>query len=194
MSVIEIVSLALVGLFLLVAVVRLFRKPLKLALRVVLNSALGLGVLWLLNSTAPVTGLTLGVNWFNALTVGVLGLPGLGLLLLVKWVLVWYIGRKASLYSVQQSVCSFNRELILHIDHLKQAQWQFFFPDQRKVFLNSSAVDRDFSVSRPMAIALIFFQTGDPISVTVFNIYVVRPAADGFLKSMVVKVDRFSSF
>ena len=35
-----------------------------------------------------VTGLTLGVNWFNALTVGVLGLPGLGLLLLVKWVLV----------------------------------------------------------------------------------------------------------
>ena len=83
MSVIEIVSLALVGLFLLVAVVRL-----KLALRVVLNSALGLGVLWLLNSTAPVTGLTLGVNWFNALTVGVLGLPGLGLLLLVKWVLV----------------------------------------------------------------------------------------------------------
>ena len=88
MSVIEIVSLALVGLFLLVAVVRLFRKPLKLALRVVLNSALGLGVLWLLNSTAPVTGLTLGVNWFNALTVGVLGLPGLGLLLLEKWVLV----------------------------------------------------------------------------------------------------------
>ena len=72
----------------LVAVVRLFRRPLKLALRVVLNSALGLGVLWLLNSTAPVTGLTLGVNWFNALTVGVLGLPGLGLLLLVKWVLV----------------------------------------------------------------------------------------------------------
>lgn len=88
MSVIEIVSLALVGLFLLVAVVRLFRKPLKLALRVVLNSVLGLGVLWLLNSTAPITGLTLGVNWFNALTVGVLGLPGLGLLLLVKWVLV----------------------------------------------------------------------------------------------------------
>ena len=88
MSVVEVAALGLVGLFLLVAVVRLFRKPLKLALRVVLNSALGLGVLWLLNSTAPVTGLTLGVNWFNALTVGVLGVPGLGLLLLVKWVLV----------------------------------------------------------------------------------------------------------
>ena len=88
MSVIEIAALALVGLFLLVAVARLLRRPLKLALRVVLNSALGLLALWLLDSTAPVTELTLGVNWFNALTVGVLGLPGLGLLLLVKWVLV----------------------------------------------------------------------------------------------------------
>lgn len=88
MSGIEITALALVGLLLLVAVVRLFRRPLKLALRVVVNGALGLGALWLLNSAAPITGLTLGLNWFNALTVGVLGLPGLGLLLLVKWVLV----------------------------------------------------------------------------------------------------------
>ena len=88
MSGIEITALALVGLFLLVAVVRLFHRPLRLALRVVVNGALGLGALWLLNSAAPITGLTLGLNWFNALTVGVLGLPGLGLLLLVKWVLV----------------------------------------------------------------------------------------------------------
>ena len=91
MSVIEIAALALVGLFLLLKpelVFHLLRRPLKLALRVVLNSALGLLALWLLDSTAPVTGLTLGVNWFNALTVGVLGVPGLGLLLLVKWVLV----------------------------------------------------------------------------------------------------------
>lgn len=88
MSVVKIAALSLTVLFLLVAVVRLFRRPLKLALRVVVNGALGLGALWLLNSAAPITGLTLGLNWFNALTVGVLGLPGLGLLLLVKWVLV----------------------------------------------------------------------------------------------------------
>ena len=80
MSVVKIAALSLTVLFLLVAVVRLFHRPLRLALRVVFNSALGL--------LAPVTGLTLGVNWFNALTVGVLGVPGLGLLLLVKWVLV----------------------------------------------------------------------------------------------------------
>ena len=87
MSVVEVTALGLVGLFLLVAVVRLFRKPLKLAARVLVNSGLGLAALWLLSAAAP-AGLTLGVNWFNALTVGVLGVPGLGLLLLVKWVLV----------------------------------------------------------------------------------------------------------
>ena len=88
MSVVKIAALSLTVLFLLVAVVRLFHRPLRLALRVVFNSALGLLALWILERTAPVTGLTLGVNWFNALTVGVLGVPGLGLLLLVKWVLV----------------------------------------------------------------------------------------------------------
>lgn len=31
-------------------------------------------------------GLTLGVNLFNALTVGALGLPGVGLLLMLNWV------------------------------------------------------------------------------------------------------------
>lgn len=88
MSVVEITAAGAAGLFLLVAAVRLLHRPLKLVLRVVLNSGLGLLALWLLDSTAPVTGLTLGVNWFNALTVGILGVPGLGLLLLVKWVLV----------------------------------------------------------------------------------------------------------
>ena len=59
-----------------------------MVLRVVLNSALGFGALWLLNATAAVTGISLGLNLFNALTIGVLGVPGLGLLLLVKWVLI----------------------------------------------------------------------------------------------------------
>ena len=88
MSVVEKCALGLVLLFLAVACATLLRKPLKMVLRVVLNSALGFGALWLLNTTAAVTGLSLGLNLFNALTIGVLGVPGLGLLLLVKWVLI----------------------------------------------------------------------------------------------------------
>lgn len=87
MSVVEKVSLGLVLLFLVVACVRLFSAPLKVALRVLINSVLGFGALWLLNLTGDVTGIALGLNIFNSLTVGILGVPGLFLLLLLQWVL-----------------------------------------------------------------------------------------------------------
>ena len=87
MSVVEKIALGLTLLFLVVVCLRLFAAPLKLALKVVFNSALGFGAVWLLNLTTSVTGLSLGLNWFNALLFGIPGLPGFGLLLLVKWVL-----------------------------------------------------------------------------------------------------------
>lgn len=88
MSLVEKCALGLVLLFLLVACLRLLRQPLKLALRVLVNSALGFCAVWLLNTTTAVTGLSLGLNLFNALTIGILGIPGLGLLLLLQWVLL----------------------------------------------------------------------------------------------------------
>ena len=73
--------------FLLVALIRVFSVPLKLTLRLLANTLLGFGVLWLINRTAALTGVSLGLNLWNALTIGVLGLPGVLLLLLVQWVL-----------------------------------------------------------------------------------------------------------
>lgn len=87
MSVVEKIALGLTLLFLVVVCLRLFAAPLKLALKVAFNSALGFGSLWLLNLTTSVTGLSLGLNWFNAIVIGILGVPGFGLLLLVQWVL-----------------------------------------------------------------------------------------------------------
>ena len=87
MSVVEKIELGLTLLFLVVVCLRLFAAPLKLALKVVFNSALGFGALWLLNLTTTVTGLSLGLNIFNAAVIGILGVPGFGLLLLVQWVL-----------------------------------------------------------------------------------------------------------
>lgn len=87
MSVVEKIALGLVLLFLVVMCLRLFAAPLKLALKVLLNSALGFGAVWLLNLTTAATGLSLGLNLFNAAIIGILGIPGFGLLLLVQWVL-----------------------------------------------------------------------------------------------------------
>lgn len=73
--------------FLLLALIRLFRAPLRLALKLLTNTLLGFSALYLLNLTSAVTGLAIGLNLWNALTVGILGLPGLVLLLALQWVL-----------------------------------------------------------------------------------------------------------
>ena len=69
-----------------VAVIRLFRVPLRLSLRLLGNTLAGFFALYLVNMTSTVTGLFLGLNLWNALTVGILGLPGLLLLLALQWV------------------------------------------------------------------------------------------------------------
>ena len=71
--------------FFLITLLRIFRTPLRLALKLLMNTALGFLALWAVNATAAVTGVALGLNLLNALTVGVLGLPGFVLLLLAQW-------------------------------------------------------------------------------------------------------------
>ena len=87
MSVLEQSAMALLAILAVVAVLRIVAAPAKLVLRLSVNTALGFGALWLLQRTAAVTGFPLGLSLFNAVTVGVLGLPGLGLLLALHWVL-----------------------------------------------------------------------------------------------------------
>lgn len=73
--------------FFLIALLRIFSTPLRLALKVLGNTLLGFLALWVVNLTAELTGIALGLNLWNALVVGVLGLPGFILLLLTEWVL-----------------------------------------------------------------------------------------------------------
>ena len=78
---------ALLAGFFLIALLRVFSAPLKLAVKLLVNTFLGFFALWVVNLTAGATGVALGMNVWNALVVGVLGLPGFALLLLVQWVL-----------------------------------------------------------------------------------------------------------
>lgn len=64
----------------------IFRRPLGWLVKLLARSALGLGFLALWAQSGLAAGLALGVNAFNALTLGLLGLPGLGLLFLFRWV------------------------------------------------------------------------------------------------------------
>lgn len=62
--------------FFLIALLRVFSAPFRLALKLLLNTALGFLALWAVRLTAGVTGIALGLNLWNALVIGVLGLPG----------------------------------------------------------------------------------------------------------------------
>ena len=85
MGLTEKAALGILILFVAGATLRLFKAPLKLAVQVLINTLLGFGALALLNLVQPLTGISLGVNLLNALVIGILGVPGLGLLLLVQW-------------------------------------------------------------------------------------------------------------
>ena len=82
----KIIASLLVGFFI-IALIRVFRTPLRLALKLLVNTVLGFLALWAVNAASAVTGIALGLNLWNALVIGVLGLPGFVLLLLVQWVL-----------------------------------------------------------------------------------------------------------
>lgn len=80
-----------VGMWLLLTVAVLaalvvLRRPLGALLRLLARSAAGLGAVWLFNLVGGFIGVQVGMNVFSALAVGLLGLPGLGLLLLLQCV------------------------------------------------------------------------------------------------------------
>jgi inhibitor of the pro-sigma K processing machinery len=65
-------------------VVKLLLKPMKWTLRAVIHGLGGFACLWLVNTTAVFTGLTLPVNAVTVLLTGTLGIPGLALVTLLE--------------------------------------------------------------------------------------------------------------
>mgnify|MGYP000297739931 FL=1 len=69
------------------AALLLLHRPLGRLLRLAVRSSVGLAVLALFSSVGHYIGVNLGVNLVNALVLGVLGVPGFGLLLMLQWAL-----------------------------------------------------------------------------------------------------------
>ena len=81
---IAIVLIAIVAVFLLI---KLLTAPIRFAGKMLINALVGFVVLFLLNFAGNIVGISLGINWFNALVVGIFGAPGVVLLLLLKYLL-----------------------------------------------------------------------------------------------------------
>lgn len=63
----------------------LLRRPLGALGRLLVRSGAGLLFLWLFQGVGGLLGIRLGVNLLNGLVLGLLGVPGFGLLLLSQW-------------------------------------------------------------------------------------------------------------
>ena len=65
------ILVVIAAVFLVWLVIRLFRKPIRWILKLLLNTAIGFAALFLLNFFGSAIGITLGLNWINALVIGV---------------------------------------------------------------------------------------------------------------------------
>ena len=74
----------LLGILIVFVAAKIFYAPFKKILKFLLNSVIGIGVLFLINMLGPVLNIYIGINAVSALIVGVLGIPGLCLLMLLQ--------------------------------------------------------------------------------------------------------------
>jgi inhibitor of the pro-sigma K processing machinery len=78
----------LAGGLLLLILIFILRKPLRLFFRLARKTGIGLLALLALSKAGGIMGVSLGVNLLNSCVLGLLGLPGFGLLLLLRWVMM----------------------------------------------------------------------------------------------------------
>ncbi len=65
--------------------IMLLKAPIKLALKLLVNAVVGFAILIVFNFLGGFIGVNVAINWLNAIVVGILGLPGLALILVLQW-------------------------------------------------------------------------------------------------------------
>lgn len=63
----------------------IFKTSIKIAFKILINAAVGFVLLFVFNGLGSVIGVTLAFNWVNAIVAGILGIPGIALLLILRW-------------------------------------------------------------------------------------------------------------
>lgn len=76
-----ILAAVVVGVILLL---KIFSAPIRLALKLLINAGVGFLILFVVNFFGAFVDFTLGINLLNALVAGILGVPGVVLLILIK--------------------------------------------------------------------------------------------------------------
>ena len=67
---------------------KLLKKPIKWAFKLLLHALFGFVFLFIFNFVGAWVGLSLPVTWLNAVISGVLGIPGVILLLILNYIIL----------------------------------------------------------------------------------------------------------
>ena len=70
-----------------ILILRILAKPIRLVFKILINTALGFVLLWLVNFFGGSFGIALELTLLNAVVVGLLGIPGVLLLLALHFLL-----------------------------------------------------------------------------------------------------------
>lgn len=84
----NLIAAAVFGLFVLYILSRILYHPLKILLRVSLQMAAGGAVIALYNMLMASWGMAVGINLISSLVVGLMGLPGLAMLVALRYILL----------------------------------------------------------------------------------------------------------
>lgn len=74
----------ILGLLIIFTVCKIFFKPLKVIFKFFFSSFIGLTLLFIINSFTYLTGFYVGINPVTALILGLLGVPGLLVIIILK--------------------------------------------------------------------------------------------------------------
>ncbi len=80
----KLVVSALIILLVIIIFFKLIKKPIKLIFKLLLNTLLGYVILFIFNLIGIQFGFAISCNLLNAVVIGLLGMPGLILLIILK--------------------------------------------------------------------------------------------------------------
>ncbi len=78
---------AAIAVGLIALLLRLLKKPIKLVFKLLLHALFGYIALLIFNFFGSIVGVRLDITWVSAVVPGVFGIPGVAVLLIVKYLL-----------------------------------------------------------------------------------------------------------
>ena len=68
----------------LIIIGKIFIMPLKKIMKLVINSAIGAGLIYIINLVGANFDFHIGLNWFTIICSGILGIPGVILIIMLR--------------------------------------------------------------------------------------------------------------